>query len=188
MTINTSAEIDVDIKNTKIVNIFNPDAYELCLKLDFKKLLSRFENIEKNEDKSRAELEYISLRNEDELSALFSLLKGEELVGLHIITKDTNILSLALCMEKSKVYYLDTRIGLFSDSVLEEFLDRIIISHDTESKIAVFDVKNSLSLFKYQDLIDLEQDTPVTGIFDTLIAAYLLNPLKNDHTAESIAT
>lgn len=187
VTINTAAEIDIDIKNTKIVNIYNSESYAICKKLGFKQLLSRFENTKKDGGDFVVKAEYSSLKSEGDLSAIYSEISGKELIGLHIITSDINIVSMAICLSEDKVYYIDTRNGCFSITVLKEFLDRITISADIDIKIAAFDIKSSLSLFDYRGLIDLEQGSPVTKIFDTLIAAYLLNPVKNDHTAESIA-
>ena len=53
------------------------------------------------------------------------------------------------------------------------------LSAGTDTQIATFDVKHQ---YDYLDRSSTEQ------YFDVLIAAYLLNPLKNDYDMEAIAS
>ena len=53
--------------------------------------------------------------------------------------------------------------------------------------LSTFDIKNACAYFMPREYEDTAADAKVNKLFDTLLASYLLNPLKNDYTPEDVA-
>ena len=107
--------------------------------------------------------------------------KKEELLGVALSVSDEETVFYALTHEKEP----EGQLSLFAEEVesvddtaeITEALQEL--SAGTDTQIATFDVKHQ---YDYLDRSSTEQ------YFDVLIAAYLLNPLKNDYDMEAIAS
>lgn len=105
----------------------------------------------------------------------------EELLGVALSVSDEETVFYALTHEKEP----EGQLSLFAEAVesvddtaeITEALQEL--SAGTDTQIATFDVKHQ---YDYLDRSSTEQ------YFDVLIAAYLLNPLKNDYDMEAIAS
>ncbi len=198
-TIRTDCELQLDYEQAKAEGFYTPEAYTLCKRLEFKNLLGRFEkdaaandsriaeSFRKIEDKKEF-LQYLKKAQKQTEIGLWLITepvdattKKEELLGVALSVSDEETVFYALTHEKEP----EGQLSLFAEvaepvddtaeimEALQEF------STGTDTQIATFDVKRQ---YDYLDRSSTEK------YFDVLIAAYLLNPLKNDYDLEAIAS
>ena len=171
-TIDTDAPVEVDIENAKADGFYTKEAYELCRRLEFKNLLGRFEKTDVQDAVSQTE--YFTCEDETGCALIFEKAAEYERCGISIVTSGNgDILCAAAAYPDGEVYVLLPGAALPA-SYIGEQIGRIA----EKTTVCAMDVK---SLLKTADIKD-------TGrIFDAGVAAYLLNPLKNDYTYEDIA-
>ena len=201
-TIKTDCELQLDYEQAKAEGFYTPEAYTLCKRLEFKNMLGRFEKDAAANDSKISE----SFREITEKEAFLKYLKNlkkaqkQAEIGLWLITepvdaatKKEELLGVALSVsDEETVFYTLThekepegQLSLFAE-VTESRDDTAEIakalqelSGEQNIQIATFDVKRQ---YDYLDRSSTER------YFDVLIAAYLLNPLKNDYDMEAIAS
>lgn len=198
-TIRTDCELQLDYDQAKAEGFYTPEAYTLCKRLEFKNLLGRFEKDAAANDSKIAE-SFRQIEDKAEFLKYLKKIKKQEEIGLWLITepadantKKEELLGVALSVsDEETVFYALThekepegQLSLFAEIVepvddtaeitaaLQEF------SEGENIQIATFDVKRQ---YDYLDRSGTKQ------YFDVLIAAYLLNPLKNDYDLEAIAS
>ena len=171
-TIDTDAPVEVDIENAKADGFYTKEAYELCRRLEFRNLLGRFEKTDVQDAVSQTE--YFTCEDETGCALIFEKAAEYERCGISIVTSGNgDILCAAAAYPDGEVYVLLPGAALPA-SYIGEQIGRIA----EKTTVCAMDVK---SLLKTADIKD-------TGrIFDAGVAAYLLNPLKNDYTYEDIA-
>ena len=196
-TINTNGDIAFRFEDAEVGNFYTEEAYVLCKQLEFKNLLSRFE---KDVTVANSQTEYFDELTElAEVESLFAecIALGEKNggnyeIGLAVLSdgdEPDDCVGAALAVSKEKVRYIPCQ-GLVTAHYL---LDKLSgLNRKKLCKLNAFDIK------KLYGKIDTEHDA--SGVqrdvmapyrekryFDILLAAYLLNPLKNDYEAEDIA-
>lgn len=198
-TIKTDCELQLDYEKAKAEGFYTPEAYTLCKRLEFKNLLGRFEKDAAANDSKIVESFRQIEKKEDFIEYLKKARRQTE-IGLWLITEpvDTNtkkeeMLGVALSLSDDEtVFYALTheqepegQLSLFEE-VKETVDDTVEITGALQEltagekiQIATFDVKRQ---YDYLDRNSTKQ------YFDVLIAAYLLNPLKNDYDMEAIAS
>ena len=198
-TIKTDCELQLDYEQARAEGFYTPEAYTLCKRLEFKNLLGRFEKDAAANDSKIAEsfrqiedkkefLQYLKKAQKQKEIGLWLITepvdattKKEELLGVALSVSDEETVFYALTHEKEP----EGQLSLFAEAVesvddtaeITEALQEL--SAGTDTQIATFDVKQQ---YDYLDRSSTEQ------YFDVLIAAYLLNPLKNDYDMEAIAS
>mgnify|MGYP000350388450 FL=1 len=198
-TIKTDCELQLDYEQARAEGFYTPEAYTLCKRLEFKNLLGRFEKDAAANDSKIAEsfrqiedkkefLQYLKKAQKQKEIGLWLITepvdattKKEELLGVALSVSDEETVFYALIHEKEP----EGQLSLFAEAVesvddtaeITEALQEL--SAGTDTQIATFDVKHQ---YDYLDRSSTEQ------YFDVLIAAYLLNPLKNDYDMEAIAS
>ena len=196
-TINVNSEIDYRFEDAAVGNFYTEEAYILCKQLEFKNLLTRFE---KDVSVNNSQTQYFDEVTEftevealfDECRMLGKQCEGTYEIGLAILADHTGTdgyVGAAIAMSKEKVRFVPCQ-GLVTGEYLS---DKIAgLNEDELCKLSVFDIK------KLYGQIERKQNTgtsrgdvmrPYRGerYFDILLAAYLLNPLKNDYAVEDIA-
>ena len=199
-TIKIDADIPYDISEARIGNLYTPEAYVMCKRLEFKNLLGRFENNAAATDTKITEnfriieekkefLDFLKkAKKQKEIGlwlitepAVGSNTKKEELLGAAVSVPDVETVFYALKREQEP----EGQLSLFEEvkQTVDETAEITAALQELSSvkglRIATFDVKRQ---YDYLDHSGTEQ------YFDILIAAYLLNPLKNDYDPESIAS
>lgn len=186
-TINTNAEITYELEDSKLGNLFTEEAYILCKRLEFKNMLSKFdieapknnaqEHFKRITDKAEAEK---ILKKAAKAEALgFALVPGavaeaEQLSLFDAPTESTGIAGAALAFSGEDIYYLKAGEGIDGKELLSKVEE--ILKGKTMG--CTMDLKKEL-----QQLSLKEEDS----VFDAGIAAYLLNPLKNEYPYEDLA-
>ena len=198
-TIRTDCELQLDYEQAKAEGFYTPEAYTLCKRLEFKNLLGRFEKDAAANDSKIAE-SFRRIEDKADFLKYLKKVKKQEEIGLWLITetadantKKEELLGVALSVsDEETVFYALThekepegQLSLFAETV-EPVDDTAEITAALQElsageniQIATFDVKRQ---YDYLDRSGTKQ------YFDVLIAAYLLNPLKNDYDLEAIAS
>ncbi len=171
-TIKTDCEAELDYTKAKAEGFFTGEAYLLFKKLEFKNLLGRFERQQTEEENTLSQSFYEAENIEECMSVLEKAGKAE-CVGLMTEIREGALLCLSVSFEDSSAYFYRVR------AEEEEMLTQALIVLSQKTRIAAFDIK------KQYDFLDRES---TEKYFDILIGAYLLNPLKNDYSIETIAS
>ena len=183
--INTQAELSVTWDDMKLGEMFTPEAYTLFQKLEFKNMLGRFQEQPSTDEGrkenyrisgARAEAEAAFGRARQERRAAFLVLEdGNEAAGTASNRYDgSGFTALAFAAGDEEI-----RIFTWSEEITADYVRSSLSALAEEGvRLATFQIK-----FQYGYLQGMETD----GLFDVLIAAYLLNPLKNDYSIADIA-
>lgn len=173
-TIEINGEIPYTLEAAEYKNPYTKEAYVLCQKLQFKNLLGRFEegNVLQNNQKdcfqyvtdfSKAE-EIFGKAAKCERAAFYICEDGEA---------QEEFAALSLALSEQEVYVLLPEGFLTKDYLMDK-----LAYLNGKTKLITYQIKN-----QYRHL----QAENTDGLFDCLIGAYLLNPLKNDYTVADIA-
>lgn len=176
VTIEVHADIDYDISGARLGNLYTPQAYEMCRRLEFKNMLARFQGqMEKTEENPVKE--YLKLVTDAAQAAqIFETLKTAEKSAVQLITEEKgSIVGLSAAVSEKEVYFIPCGQDVISQQQLCEQLAQVLTSGN---HVASFDIKHAL---KYIDIPAQKQ------LFDISIAAYLLNPLKSEYPYEDVA-
>lgn len=195
-TINVNGEFPFSYKDAVIGDFYTEEAYELFRKLAFKNLLDRFDK-----DKGKQEVLWSELYREKELekylkkaeekkqlSLLFYAAKNrepgenEQLSFLPADSQTEGLVCAALSVPDE-----DTAFIGFRDA--EGKRKQEITSGFFWEKVRELCGKGvALIGFQIKDYYAyLGEETETKQLFDVLIAAYLLNPLKSDYQIEDVA-
>ncbi|MGN0472990.1 MAG: DNA polymerase I [Lachnospiraceae bacterium] len=167
-TIRVDAEVPYDEELARVHDYYTPEAYAYFRDLEFKNFLNRFETVQ---DTVTESADYVLLEHPEQLESSGWEDCENRLIGIGLL-RDKDVIGVCISSETQN------RI-LFSDLVgrqeLIRILKRVIM---TASMTAVFDAKRLYSILN-EDVHD--------KISCTNIAAYLLNPLKNDYEPQDVA-
>lgn len=205
-TIKTDCDLTLDYDKAKAEGYYTPEAYVLFKKLEFKNMLSRFE--EGNQGGTAKLWETMDvLETLAQLEAYLKKANDNETIGFHPMMEDGKILALAVSAQEGNVaYYIpsvkqaepvqmslfdfmsgntddagassEANFGAGSDAD-EVSLETLLREQSKKRKISTFDIKHQYAF--------LDQES-TDRYFDVLIAAYLLNPLKSDYEMDTICS
>lgn len=201
-TINVEAEISFTFDKAKIGDFYTEEAYVLCKQLEFKNLLSRFSKDVAVSNKQEACFHTVTEKAEAE--ALFDACcrkakdgKGGGEIGLAVFRdggEQGSCMGIALAPEEDNVAFFPCQ-GEVTEGYLRERL--ISLNREELCKLNMFDSKSLYDMIEeagegsmWRDEAgaqDVRKPYRDRRYFDILIAAYLINPLKNDYQTEDIA-
>ncbi len=167
-TINTDSPVECDYEAARLGNLYTPEAYECFRRLDFKNLLSRFD--EENRVQKLPEVEIL-----DDFNAADAYLSGllkEQSAGIHLLEDGKTIYGLAAAGET--VCYIPAE-GFITADYLAGAVQKLL-----NSSVPV-------SAFALKPVLKWAPAEGRDSWFDTHLAAYLLNPLKSVYTYDDIA-
>ena len=180
-TIKLDAEIDYEFADAKLGNLYTDEAYVYFQRLQFKNLLSRFEV---TAPANRIEDAFRVVTDQNEAKKIFETAKKQTCVGVSFYKDTKNVLPLfvneagltgvGLAFGKEDIYVFTTEQGM----EISELLEQVETLSKEVDVLAIADVKNAM-----QYIPNVNQSV----CFDTIVAAYLLNPLKNDYESADIA-
>lgn len=197
-TINVEGEFDYDFEQARIGNFYTEEAYVLCKQLEFKNLLGRFD---KSVASVGAEASHFALLGDlaaaEEFFAKCGGLKKDTEIGLAFLRekKTGECVGAAFALAPDQVWFLPCE-GLVTAAYLQERLTALNRAGDC--RFAVAGIKGSYDMLEEKDTSGMWQDADGTPdvltpyrqkrYFDVLLAAYLLNPLKNDYETVHVAS
>ena len=182
-TIDVDADFAYELEEAKLGNLYTEEAYVYFQRLQFKNLLNRFDVQSENS----IEDAFVIAVGKEEIQKIFAEAEKAQTVGA-VLYKDTrNVLPLfaenaeiggiGISFGKEKIYCIPAGNGYS----MEELLEALVHVAKHAGRFVVFDLKSSLPYLKGLEGAAEEK------CFDSIVAAYLLNPLKNDYGFEDVA-
>lgn len=199
-TIEINADIEYDLEKARLQqmsDLYTEEAYVLCKKLEFKHLLGRFEV---DTPKNQVEEHFKLVEDKKEAERIFGQIRGKE-CGFYIFDfeekKDANteasgqmnlfqtenvnqFFGMALAFGTEDIYVFVANQELNSGVLVDLLVNSGAVCYMT------LDLKpqlKHLGMIEKKQVGNLSRDT----LFDNVIAAYLLNPLKNEYPYEDLA-
>lgn len=174
-TIKLDSPLTYTLEEARVGNFFNEASYILFKKLEFKNLLNKFEKGVSNEEISAS---FHLVENLAEVEALFTRILSDKdrQIGLKVVKeagRHGELLGVALHLQEEGSFLV-----LKQGFLTEDYLKEKIALLGAQCRIATADIKSEYAYLQAQD---------TDRFFDVILAAYLLNPLKNDYTVEDIA-
>lgn len=206
--------IDCPVKfcyeDSRIDNLYTPEAYQWMKRLEFKSLLTRFDDFAMGDSKDLGvEKHFTVIKDEKEAAKIFAKAGRGDGAGLSLITGknfgaekealqlafhfDENgevtsgskartglnpVTGLALCFGEKDIYCMTVGERLSGEYLLQEA--KTLCAGAAGDGIGVW-VLNLKEILPY---LELEDKAPV---FDSGVAAYLLNPLKDTYAYDDLA-
>ena len=169
-TIEVHVPIEFDMEAAKLTDLYTPEAYVYMKRLEFKNMLTRF-----SDDMSQNDLEkYFHVYHElDEIQNFFDGFSAKE-AAVSFFEEAGIVYGLAVAKSNQNVVYL-TCGGFVTEGYLEERVQKLCDGLDT---LITPDLKGLLKHVRVPE---------TKNCIDTTIAAYLLNPLKNEYTYDDLA-
>ena len=180
-TINVKADFPYELSEAKLGNLYTEEAYIFFQKLEFKNLLSRFDvsaPANKIEDgfkiiTSKSEAEKVFVQAEEASTIGAVIFKDLENV-LPLFADQAGLGGIGLCFSKEKSYCIKVEKDITGEWLLKKLAD---VAEKAET-FAMFHLKESMEQVTIRNQ---------ANCFDVSVAAYLLNPLKNNYTWEDVA-
>lgn len=180
-TINVKADFPYELSEAKLSNLYTEDAYIFFQKLEFKNLLSRFDvsaPANKVEDgfkiiASKSEAEKVFVQAEEASTIGAVIFKDLENV-LPLFADQAGLGGIGLCFSKEESYCIKVEKDITGEWLLKKLAD---VAEKAET-YAMFHLKESMEQVTIRNQ---------ANCFDVSVAAYLLNPLKNNYTWEDVA-
>ena len=180
-TINVKADFPYELFEAKLGNLYTEEAYIFFQKLEFKNLLSRFDvaaPANKIEDgfkiiASKSEAEKVFVQAEEASTIGAVIFKDLENV-LPLFADQAGLGGIGLCFSKEESYCIKVEKDITGEWLLKKLAD---VAEKAET-YAMFHLKESMEQVTIRNQ---------ANCFDVSVAAYLLNPLKNNYTWEDVA-
>ena len=180
-TINVKADFPYELSEAKLGNLYTEEAYIFFQKLEFKNLLSRFDvsaPANKVEDgfkiiTSTSEAEKVFVQAEEASTIGAVIFKDLENV-LPLFADQAGLGGIGLCFSKEESYCIKVEKDITGEWLLKKLAD---VAEKAET-YAMFHLKESMEQVTIRNQ---------ANCFDVSVAAYLLNPLKNNYTWEDVA-
>lgn len=172
-TIKLDVPLDIGFNSMELHNMFTTEAYDYMKKLELKSLLKHFEMTE-NVKPAVFQTEWIL--NLDEMEQYFTGLETAHRLGMFAIFEDGEFLGFCISKEDGKADILVCSMFITEELLVSRFME--IYEKNRELTLVTNDLKALLKV------LPLEPDGRA---FDTSIAAYLLNPIKDTYEYDDIA-
>ena len=174
-TIDRHAPLDFDFENAQIGELYTPQALVICKRLEFRNMLSRFEQAP---DSGKDDGETVVLTQEEELRSFLSEIKDEERAGLSFLPDPEDpqlLLAAGLCADRK------TAVIPVTQDLTQDVICSCLYSFLQTHTGCVIDLKESLQF------LDTTAAEKRENLLDPAIGAYLINPLKGAYPYDDIA-
>ncbi len=180
-TINVDADFPYELEEAKLGDLYTEEAYVFFQRLQFKNLLSRFEV---SAPANKLEDSFVTVSQKAEADKIFAKARTQSRVGISFYKDTKNVLPLfvneagltgvGIAFGVEDIYLITTEAGLSIDYLLGQI-------EALSKEIEV------LSLFHVKEAMQHIPNVNQKACFDAIVAAYLLNPLKNDYDFMDVA-
>ena len=180
-TIKLDCELDYNLNDAKINNMFNEASVQMFKQLEFKSLIARVNC--SSEIKNDVKDKIIVVDNLADCDSLFNnkIAKHSGYVGVYVDDDAFNLVG--ICINTDNVYCIKSEGFITKEYLLEKVCsifsgDNIVVVQNLKKHLKYIDKEN---IDYISDLVDCNR------IFDTTIAAYLLNPLQDTYYYDDIS-
>ncbi len=171
-TINVDSPLEFSFEEARVGDYYTEDAYVIFKKLEFKNLLSRFEKGVSNDNIAAG---FDLIEELDQAEEIFEkACSSKETLGFAILRdQGEKLAGISLAFSDGQCSFIRC-----TGFLTEEYL---------KDKMAQLAERGRLSCGNIKNAYDYLAKEETEGFFDVILAAYLLNPLKNDYTIADIA-
>lgn len=174
-TIKLDCDIDFDLEDATLGNIFTEEAYNLCKKWELRKILSRFETPTETAEALDIKESFVEVTDAE---ATLSELGKQKVLGFYVLSEGkrehTRVYGTYIS-DGSKTYHFD---GIDPEEVAYRFVSNGIV-------LAFSDIKESLYVMpKLAEYRNENLDADV--FFDAGVASYILDPLPNAYPMDAV--
>ena len=194
-TIDINSPFELDLKASKIENLYTKEALSLCREYEFKTLISRFsEGGEQKEEKPELDISMHKIVSDRYLaSVIFNDALLEKKIGfyaeqikkqskhgeqLNIFDLDEEELLIGLCLSKDRYYTIMSNDKYPRSALFNDVLNMLNSLIEKGCEINTLKLKPQIRLFGIRRNICFN---------DLSIAAYLLNPMKESYEYYDLA-
>ena len=204
-TIDINAPIEYNLEDARLGKLYTKEAYGFFKRLGFKNFLGRFEQMPSRADVTS---EFHEIMDKEQAESVFKSLEEAKSIGFQIfeeaesdIKESGNDGQFSMDFSEVKGFFVIAITGdagkaycmVAGDSITKEYLLRKLTKtvaiirqknpgkngEDVSSRVIV--TSNVKACYPYFE------ENGNQGFFDIILAAYLLNPLKNDYVMADIA-
>ncbi len=169
--INTESPFVLDLEKARMGDLFTPEAYEICRRLEFKNLLARFSREKPGKDACENARVVTQLGEAQQIFA--DAAKAPE-IGFFVCADAEGFYGAALALPQGKLFFFKAEGFLQKDWLLSE-LQAVCAG---EGMRCTVDLKTQLAHFLPENR---------KNVLDVAIGAYLINPLKGQYPYEDVA-
>ena len=173
-TINIHSPFQLDMEKARMTDLYTKEAFELCKKLEFKNMLSRFEV--NTEDQNKVTESFHMTADLMQAQEWVEQLKKEKEIGFFILADEKHAFRGLAVSGKNETFFFCNQ-GFLTEGYLITVLENLF---ETAESASTLQLKEQLKFFQPQKSVKKK-------ICDGAIAAYLLNPLKGEYPFEDIA-
>ena len=172
-TINVDSPVDLSFEEAKVKDFYTEEAYVIFKKLEFKNLLAKFEK---------------GVSNEQITSKFFvadDFAKAEDVFGQ--LMKEEKTIGFALLKDKAGSGLTGAAFAFHDGRSVFVPVTGFVTEGYLEDKLGILAGEKILSCADIKPAYHYLKNYETERFFDIVLAAYLLNPLKNDYTTEDVA-
>ena len=173
-TINIHSPFQLDMEKARMTDLYTKEAFELCKKLEFKNMLSRFEV--NTEDQNKVTESFHMTADLMQAQEWVEQLKKEKEIGFFVLADEKHAFRGLAVSGKNETFFFCNQ-GFLTEGYLITVLENLF---ETAESASTLQLKDQLKFFQPQKSVKKK-------ICDGAIAAYLLNPLKGEYPFEDIA-
>ncbi len=190
VTIKLDCPVELELDRFKIKEPHTEKLVELFRRLEFKTLAEKYAAPRADslfaESQERPAADYKTIRNLKELDDLFAVVvqKGEVAVDTEttsLNSLDAGLVGISISCREGTGYYIPVGHTVGENLPMDDILGRMRALFSSDTKIIGQNIKYDRQIFKNYD-VHLEKP-----YFDTMIAAYLLNPGGRGYNLDSLA-
>lgn len=204
VTIEIHADVEYDLDGARLSSLYTPEAYKMCQRLDFKHMLARFKVPDEVPKADHLAEHFQWIKERSQAEEIFGRLKQAAQCAVQLIEENGTVYGLAAAFLNAgarsagaaesdnkeidneatgneEIYFIQcSQDGAGTQEMIgaDELCGHLSDILTSGAQAASFDVKHML---KFVDIPAQQK------LFDVTIAAYLLNPLKNEYHYEDIA-
>ena len=189
--IKTDCDLDLAPADSRIGNFYTKEAYALYTELGFKNFLGRFDAAAVSAAAGAAEAGFSFDIIEDPAEAGIVFRKAENADGICLfpvydepkLPEDPVLLGAAVAFGQETHYLTGSTAEVMKDG----FRTLRIAAGGGGLTVYVYHIKELFPFFEIGDE-EFHDGVRLSGMFDTLIGSYLVNPLKSDYEPQDIAS
>ena len=175
-TINVDSPLEFDLEEAKVEDFYTEQAYAIFKRLEFKNMLSRFDGAASAGDENEKITAGFGCFTElADVEAFFERAGQAEEIGFALLREPE---SQGALVGISLAFGGECALALCGGLVTEGYL---------KGKMSALALKNRLVCGNIKDTYDFLECGDTERFFDVILAAYLLNPLKNDYMLADVA-
>lgn len=177
--IKIDVDIDYNVTDASIDNMFNDESYKLFKKYDFKNMLKRCDGNIQSEPECYQY--FTSVTDLSEVEAVFDKACKQVCAGKRVglsIMAEQELYAIALALNDEKIYYIPVYGFVLANYLIEKIV--ALISASANRALVIDNLKDYLHIFEGYDIDE-------HSFMDIAVAAYLIHPNNDRYDYEALS-